>query len=197
MSEPTLCERLAEYVVSQQFESIPKDAIERAKAVVLYNLAVAFGGVGTDQVNKALELTGRTAGTSTIVGQPFKVPARDAAFVNTIATRALRMEDMVIPSQCRPGACLIPTTLALGEEYGASGTEVLAAIVIGYDVTTKPAGEIYTIDHGRLSRRHIYNALGVAAAAARLMRLDREQTTGALAHARNLGALIPSEWPWC
>ena len=32
---------------------------------------------------------------------------------------------------------------------------------------------------------HIYNALGVAAAAARLMRLDVEQTTTALVHACN------------
>lgn len=190
MSDPTLCEQLAEHVVSLQFESIHADAIERAKAVILHDLAVAFGGVGTDQVNKALELIGRTSGTATLVGQPFKVAARDAAFVNTIAMRALRMEDMVIPSQCHPGACVVPTALAIGEEYAASGAEVLAAIVIGYDVIGKVAGPIYTNEHCGRSPSHVFLALGIAAAAARLMRLDREQTIGALAHACNLGAMI-------
>src|SRR6266576_2063262 len=99
MSDPTLCERLAEYVVALKFESIHKDAIERAKAIILHNLAIAFGGIGTDQVNKALELIGRTTGTATLPGQAFKVAASDAAFVNTIAIRALRMEDMALPSQ--------------------------------------------------------------------------------------------------
>src|SRR5882724_10104135 len=190
MSDATLCEQLAAYVVSLKFGSIHAEAIERAKAIVLHDLAIAFGGLGTDQVNKALQLIGRTAGTATLVGQPFKVAARDAAFANTVAIRALRMEDMALPSQCHPGACVIPTALALGEEYGASGAEVLAAIVLGYDVIGKVAGSTYSDKHCGRSPSHVFVALGVAATAARLMRLDREQTTGALAHACNLGALI-------
>ena len=190
MSDRTLCERLAEYVVSLKFEAIHRDAVERAKAIILHNLAIAFGGIGTDQVDKALELISRSGGTATILGQSFKVAAGDAAFVNTIATRALRMEDMALPSQCHPGACVVPTALALGEEYGAAGAEVIAAIVLGYDVIGKVAGPVYSNEHCARSPSHVFLALGIAATAARLMRLDCKQTTGALAHACNLGAMI-------
>jgi 2-methylcitrate dehydratase PrpD len=190
MSAPTLCEQLAEHVVSLKFEAIHKDASERAKAIILHDLAIAFGGLGTDQVDKALALIGRRAGTATLLGQPFKVAAADAAFVNTVATRALRMEDMALPSQCHPGACLVPTALALAEECEASGPEVLAAVVLGYDVIGKVAGPVYSNQHCARSPSHVFLALGIAATAARLMRLDWEQTTGALAHACNLGAMI-------
>ncbi len=190
MSGPTLCEQLAKHVVSLKFEAIHEDAVERAKAIILHDLAIAFGGLGTDQVDKALELIEPRAGAATILGQPYKVSASDAAFVNTIAIRALRMEDMALPSQCHPGACVVPTALALAEECAGSGPEVLTAIVLGYDVIGRVAGPVYSNQHCARSPSHVFLALGIAATAARLMRLDWEQTTGALAHACNLGAMI-------
>ena len=190
MSNHTLCQNLAEYIVSLQAPVLPREVIDKAKAIVLHNLAISFGGVGTDQVNKALKLIERRHGAATLVGQPFKAPAAEAAFVNTVAIRALRMEDMVTPSMSHPGACVVPAALALAQQRASSGAEMLAAIVIGYDIIGKVAGSLYTWDTSNRTPSHIYNALGVAAAAARLMRLDVEQTTGALAHACNLGALI-------
>jgi 2-methylcitrate dehydratase PrpD len=190
MSNQTLCQSLAEYIVSLQPHVLPREVVEKAKAIVLHNLAISFGGVGTDQVNKALELVESRNGAATLVGQPFKASAAEAAFVNTVAMRALRMEDMVIPSMCHPGTCVVPAALALAEEEASSGVEMLAAIAIGYDIIGKVAGSLYTWDTSNRTPSHIYNALGVAATAARLMRLDAEQTTGALAHACNLGALI-------
>ena len=190
MSTKTLSQHLAEYIVSVQPQALPSEVVEKAKAIVLHNLAISFGGIGTDQVNKALELVESRGGTSTLVGQPFKASAAEAAFANTVAVRALRMEDMLLPSFTHPGACLVPAALALAEQNSSSGAELLAAIVIGYDVIGKVAGSHYTWDTSSRTPSHIYNALGVAAAAAKLMRLDVEQTTAALAHACNRGALI-------
>ena len=190
MSVKTLCQHLAEYVVSLRPQALPSEVIGKSKSIVLHNLAISFGGVGTDQVNKALVLVDGYQGAATMVGQPFKANAAEAAFVNTVAVRALRMEDMLIPSMCHPGACLVPAALALAEQHATSGIEMLAAIVIGYDVIGKVAGSLYSWDTSGRTPSHIYNALGVAAAAAKLMRLDAEQTASALAHACNLGALL-------
>lgn len=192
MSSKMLCEQLADYVVSAQFESIPDEVIEKTKGVFLHNLAICFGGAGTDQVNKAIELVERRMGAATVVGQLFKAAADDAAFVNTIAMRALRMEDTHVPSFVHPGACLVPTALAFAEQEDRGGQDMLTAITVGYDVIGKLAGSLYTWKHGNRTPSHIWGALGVAAVAAKLLRLDREQTTGALAHACNLGALITS-----
>src|SRR5512144_2589738 len=98
MSSKTLSQHLAEYIVSVQPRALPREVVEKAKAIVLHNLAISFGGIGTDQVNKALMLVESRGGTSTLVGQTFKASAAEAAFANTVAVRALRMEDMVVPS---------------------------------------------------------------------------------------------------
>jgi 2-methylcitrate dehydratase PrpD len=192
MSDETLCERLAAYAIGLRFESIPREVVTKAQDVILHNLAVAFGAVGTDQFNKGVDFAAARSGPATIIGHSLRASVADAAFVNTIATRALRMEDNLLPSFTHPGACLVPTALAIAEQNGNSGRDVLAAIVVGYDVTAKVAGPTYTRRFTNRTPSHVYGALGVAATAARLMRLDAVQSAGALAHACNLGAMITS-----
>src|SRR5262245_18539578 len=77
-SDKTLCERLAEYVVGLRFESFPDEVVSKTKDVILHNLASSFGGVGTDQYNKAVEFVERRAGPATIIGQRFKTSVSDA-----------------------------------------------------------------------------------------------------------------------
>lgn len=192
MAGQTLCEQLAEYVIGLRFESIPREAVSKAQDVILHNLAVAFGGVGTDQFNKAIDFVERRSGPATIIGRSMKTSIADAAFVNTVATRALRMEDNLLPSFTHPGACLVPTALAICEQSGNSGRELLTAVIVGYDVIARIAGPTYVRRFSNRTASHVYCALGVAATAARLMRLDAVQTAGALAHACNLGAMITS-----
>src|SRR5262245_33778547 len=76
----TLCEQLADYVVGLRFESLPSEVVNKAQDVILHNLAVAFGGVGTDQYNKAVDFVERRPGPATIIGQHFKTSVADAAF---------------------------------------------------------------------------------------------------------------------
>lgn len=190
MSKKLLCHRLAEYVVSMRNDAIPPEVVAKARAVSAHDISISFAGVGTDQVNKSIDLIERREGPATIVGQDFKAAPIDAAFVNTVAMRAIRSEDTILPSFVHPGACIVPTTLALAEQYGSSGAEVLTAQVLGYDVIGKIAGNAMNWDTRYRCQSHVLGALGVAAAAAKIMRLDVEQTTGALAQACNLGAMI-------
>lgn len=189
LSDKTLCEQLAEYVVGLRFESLPREVVSKAQDVILHNLAVAFGGVDTDQYNKAVDFVERRPGPATIIGQRRKTSVADAAFVNTIAVRSLRMEDNLVPSFTHPGACLVPTALALAEQNGSSGRDMLTAVVVGYDVIGKIAGSVYSLAYAKRTPSHVFGAIGVAAAAAKMMRLDAEQTAGALAQACNLGVL--------
>ena len=185
-----LVHRLAEPVVALSFADIPRDVVEKAKLVILHNLAVALGGVGTEQVRIALQsIEPRVAGV-TVIGSRIKATAEDAAFVNSILIRALRMEDTIIPSFIHPGASLLPAALAVGESYGASGADLLAALIAGYDVLGRVAGTIWSWEHGHRTAHHVFGAFGVAAVAARLMRLDLDRTAAALAYAADLGAMI-------
>lgn len=185
-----LCERLAEYVTSMRFEDIPREVIEKTKAVAAHEIAVSLGGVGNRQTNCALDLIERKEGPATVLGQAFKAAPIDAAFANTVAGRALRSEGTMLPSLVHAGCCQVPTALAFAEQYGRSGADVLTALVVGFEVIGKVAGSAQDWDKPYRTSSHMFGALGVAAVAARMMELDVEQTAGALAQACNLGAMI-------
>ncbi|MBV9248217.1 MAG: MmgE/PrpD family protein, partial [Acetobacteraceae bacterium] len=95
---------------------------------------------------------------------------------------SLDFDDTHAAASLHPGAPVIPAALAAGEMTGASGAEVLAAIVAGYEVTCRvalalPAGEHY--DRG-FHPTATCGAFGAAAAAARVFGLDADGVAGAL-----------------
>ncbi len=192
MTAPPLARKLAGHVRGLSFDGLPPEVVAKTKRVVLHDLAVAFGGHATEQGERAREFarSGGDGGASTIIGQPSGAQPIDAAFVNTVYMRALRMEDSILPSFVHPGAMLIPAALAVGEQEGSPGREVVAALVAGYDVVGSVAGSLWTWVRGGRTASHVFGAFGVAAVAARLMKLDEEQTATALAYAGNLAAMI-------
>jgi 2-methylcitrate dehydratase PrpD len=103
--------------------------------------------------------------------------------------RTLRQEDTLAEAGIHAGVLTIPVALALAEQLGRSGRSAIVAIVAGYDVAA--ALDACSPDT-RVARTtsHVYGAFAAAVAAAKLMRLDREQTATAIAYAGNLGAMI-------
>ena len=103
-----------------------------------------------------------------------------AAMANSAAASALDLDDGHRGAAGHPGAGVIPAALAMAQVTDASDDEVFNAILVGYDValriaTARPFATIDTWASGR------WVGYGVAAAAARLMRLDAVQTAHALA----------------
>ncbi len=104
--------------------------------------------------------------------------------------RVLRQEDSILPSFIHPGPIVIAAALALGEANHLSGRQVISAIVAAYDVLGSLAGSGWTWEQCARTPSHVYGAFGAAAASARLMGLDTDQTARALAYAGNYGAMI-------
>lgn len=195
MMHKPLALRVAEYVCDLSFEDLPAAVVKRVKRIVLHDLAVAFGGAVTEQGRRAVEFV-RTdlhgAGAATVVGQRFKASPLDAAFANAVMARALRMEDTILPSFIHPGALLVPTALAVAEHVERPGREVITALVAAYDVLGKLAGSQWSWARANRTPSHVFGAFGVAALAARLLQLDREQTATAIAYAANLAVVVTS-----
>lgn len=160
------------------------------QGVSLHNPGIGLGGVGADRYKKAVDFVERRPRPATIIGQRSKTSVADAAFVNSIVVRSLRMEDNLVPSFTDPGACVVAIALALAEKSGASGREVLTAVIARYDVIGMTAGHIFSSPYAHRSPSHLFVAVGVAATAVKVMRLENQQTTGALTHACDFGALL-------
>ncbi len=110
------------------------------------------------------------------------IPLLGAAFLNGALGHSLDFDDTHAASSLHPGATVIPAALAAGEMAGASGADVLAAVVAGYEVTIRialalPAKAHY--DRG-FHPTATCGAFGAAAAAARVFGLDAAGVADAL-----------------
>ncbi len=127
-----------------------------------------------------------------------RVSAAGAAFANGNATNGLDLDDSARYAYGHAGAQIFPTALAVGEALDRSGAEVLAAIVVGYEVA-------HRIGRCWHASRDVYQACGswgsvaCAAVAANLMRLDVDQCGHALGiaeyHAGNLPMMRDARQP--
>jgi 2-methylcitrate dehydratase PrpD len=102
------------------------------------------------------------------------------ALVNATAGHALDYDDVAIDGH--PSVVLVPALLAEGERLGASGRELIAAYVAGYETWGELASRDADKHHGKgWHPSAVFGAVAAAAAGAR--RPDAERTA-ALAAAR-------------
>ena len=105
-----------------------------------------------------------------------------AALLNGAFAHSLDFDDTHAAGTLHPGAPVIPAALAAAELTGASGADVIAAIVAGYEVTNRlavalPGGDHYDRGYHPTATCGVF---GAAAAAGRVMGLSAAQIADAL-----------------
>jgi len=180
----TVLHTYADFICSDRFAALPHEVLEEAKRRVLDLLGVAAAGARMDFSRMAAELMLESGGRpeSSVIGNPQKLPAHCAGFVNAAFGHALDLDDGHRFANLHPGVCAVPAALAVAESLDASGEAMLKAVVAAYDISARIGR---CINPSQLKRGfHSTGTLGVfgaASAAAQLMRLTPEQTGNALA----------------
>lgn len=180
---------LARFSSSIAVTAMPPDIVEKAKACLLYGIAVGVASMKTRPAclaAVALDLEyGNDAGTSTRLVDARRVAVGAAAFANSALLHARAQEDAHPVGHM--GVVVIPVALAVAECVDAVGDELLAAIIAGYEVGLR-IGRDHAADltNRGLRTTSSYGVFAAAATAARVMRLDEERTLHALALAANL-----------
>lgn len=185
--------QLADYVHQTSFADMGKSVIERTKNLAMSSLGSAVRGAPMDVTRLMVDYVrasgGAQHGEATVIGFPFRASAEWAAGLNCIASHCTELEDVAWPDATYT-CFLIPTVFSLGDALGASGRQVLEALILGFEVTSRP-GTI-TTDGGGMVRGWLtasaMGTVGVAGAAAKLMQLDAEKTLNAMALAASFGA---------
>jgi len=200
-AESSLTEYVARFIVNTKGRSIPPDVMRLGKRSILDGLGLALAGNAADSgriVRAYLKTLGCAATRGcTVIGTRLKVPPRFAAFANGVAihaddyddTQLAVAKDRVYGLLTHPTAPALPPALALGERDNRSGLDVLTAYQIAVEVETKVAEAIDPrhYDHGFHSTATM-GTLAAAAAAARLIGLDVEETRRALGIAASQSA---------
>ena len=184
-------EELARFVAQTRLDDIPQDVRRHAKLVVLDTLGVILAGADRPEVSRLRERLNATAGTGAMVfarGWHQHDP-RTAAFLNTVAGRAIELGEGHRYVSYQGAMQILPGVLAVGEWAQASGSEMLAALILGYDAGARIAAAMTTRP---LAHQNGQAALlGAAAAGARMRGLDAADTSRAMRIATTL-VLTPS-----
>ncbi len=183
MVDRTLTEELATFIVDTDTDSIPEDVYGHAKVCFQDWLGVAVAGANEPLVGKLRAHSDRMGGyeQASLIGYWQKKNVEQAAMINGAASHALDYDDSSMSMIGHPSVVLFPGTLALAEWRSHSGRDFLTAFIVGLQVAST-LGECVGKSH-YMKGWHATSTLGhvgAAAAAARLLGLNREQTLNAL-----------------
>lgn len=176
-------ERLGAFVAAVSSDEINASLRREAKRSLLNFFGCALGAAGDDAVISAIGVLQPFSGpaAATVIGRKEKLDAASAGFVNAVAANLYDFDDTHLNTVIHPTAPVAPVALALSEQAGFSGRDVIEAFVLGAEVECRIGN---AVSPGHYARGwHITATCGVfgaAAAAARLLRLTPEQTAHAL-----------------
>jgi 2-methylcitrate dehydratase len=203
MSEATLARRIARYACNLSIEDIPEPVIACVRRRFVDSLACILGAYGARPVEAAIEVAVQASQlSSTVFGTDVRTTPDLAAFANGIMVRYLDYNDGYMGREPGHPSDSIPACLALAEAEGASGAELITAIVIAYEI------QMRLQDAASLNKRgwdHVnYISVAMAAAASRLMKLDETRAEQAINIAlsshltlRQVRAGTLSDWKGC
>jgi 2-methylcitrate dehydratase PrpD len=172
--------RLAQFLNRTRYSDLPPKAIEHAKIIIASTLASAAPGslIASARILRDLakEHGGRPEATVWFDGS--RLPSHEVARVNAALSDAAASDDSDIRNTAHEGTTLTSTGLAIAERTGATGRDVLLAMVIGYEAAGR-IGEARRGGRGGIHASQIV-AFGGAVAAAKLLKLTDDQMAHAL-----------------
>jgi 2-methylcitrate dehydratase PrpD len=131
---PELTQALIDRVHRLVDAEIPDHAIERAKHVVLDWMTATSAARETKEIQAMRSALLPVAGTGpcSVVGTSISADAFTAAIINGTSAHMLEIDDTLALMHGHPSG-VVAAVLALAQQQGSTGREVLTAIVAGYE----------------------------------------------------------------
>ena len=180
----TIVETLAQRIADFDPATVSDLAIARSAAAVVDTIGVALGGAGEPacRIEREIAADSPAPGRCLVLGTDIRTNPLRAAFLNGTAAHILDYDDGISIVGGHPSVMLVPPLVALAEDRGKSGRDVLVAYVVGLETMVSVARGVNL--HHYEKGWHPTSTLGifgVAGACAQLIGLDAERTAIALA----------------
>jgi 2-methylcitrate dehydratase PrpD len=189
----TVARSLAEFLTSVSYIDLPAQTVEHAAMLIASTIASAALGseIASSTIIRAMARErGGTPDASIWFDPGPKLPVADAARVNAVMSDAAASDDSDLRNIVHAGTTLVATSLAMAERTGASGEEVLAAIVLGYEASGRIGAAITPGFRSRGFHGCLVAIFGGAVATGRLLGLDAAHMAQAIAlSATSMGGL--------
>lgn len=183
--------QVADYAVSCRYDDFPSDVIERAKQCITDTIATIIFGYDLpwSRIAVAFAEKNGAGGKSRILGPGgARVHAPSAALANGCLAHAFEMDNLTWPSTgVHPGATFLAPGLAVAQERGNGGRELITAFLAGAEVMIRIGRATHHSNEGRgFHAPGTTGPFGAAIACGRLMGLDAAHMQNALGVAGSL-----------
>lgn len=173
---------LAQFAAELQWDDIPASVQRRAEDLWVDWFGSVLAGQSARPVQSLVRFAlsqGPASGPSEVIGQGATTSPMMAALANAAASHVVEQDDVHNGSVFHPAAVVFAPALAVAQSIGASGAQLMAACVVGYEVGIR-VGEFLGRSHYRIF--HTTGTAGTLAAAAAVGRL-LELTPAQMQHA--------------
>lgn len=180
---PPVTRTLAKFVATHPSRGWSDAVDKEAHRTFLNWVGCAVGAARHESVEAVLAALAmlKTAPQSSVLGRAERVDMTGAALVNGISSHTFDFDDTHLKTIIHPAGPVASAVLALAEVTGATGRQVIDALVLGIDVSCRVGNMMYPEHYDR--GWHITGStgtLGAAAGCARLLGLDEQKTAMAL-----------------
>jgi 2-methylcitrate dehydratase PrpD len=190
--------RLGQFIADSSWNAVPEAVRQEGKRSLLNFAGCALGVANSAPIQMALRVLLPLSGPDRValIGRKERLDPLGAVFLNAIGGNLLDYDDTHLRTVIHPSAPVAPVAFALGEQRKLSGQAVLHAFILGAEIECRIGN---AVSPGHYARGwHITSTCGVfgaAAASARLLGLDAEQTGYALGLAASQSAGIVENLP--
>jgi 2-methylcitrate dehydratase PrpD len=190
----TITADLCAKIVRAGYADLGDQALQAGRRLVLDGIAVAIAGATEEQAIRILADHYRDQGgapQATAIANGFKLNTVAAAALNGAAMHVLDFEPMWSPANHALSTTLAGT-LALAEEKGSSGRDVLSALVKGVEMQgwIREASGQFEAQTMRIHAPGAAGPFGSAVAAGHLLGLDETQLANAIGIAASRAASV-------
>lgn len=172
---PQYLKMLAEFAANTRLEDISAAARDRARWVIADSIPVVAAGMQQAEMRKfvSTQLAGAAPGNAWVIGAGRRAGVLDAALLNGTAGTWLELDEGNLFAKGHPGIQVVPAAVALAQELGCDGAQVLRAVALGYELSARisRAAQMRLTFHPHGT----YGVIGAAIAAGVLKRFNAAQ----------------------
>jgi 2-methylcitrate dehydratase PrpD len=191
-----------DFVTQSNLTRFPKEAVSVAKHCIVDGVGVILAGSTSrgSAIVRDYVRAGRETSEATVLGaETFSCRAASAALANGNAGHAMDFDDTQLSSSpdrvfgllTHPTIPPLAASLALGERLGVSGSRLLEAFLIGFEVECKMAEAIHPSHYQNgFHSSGTFGIFGASISAAKLLDLNAESLANALAIASSMSSGI-------
>jgi 2-methylcitrate dehydratase PrpD len=171
-----ITQAIGDHVAGAMARNLPDAVLEKTRDHLIDTVAAIISGARLPAGLAALRYAETLGGIeqATVIGSRHRTNVVNAAFANAMSAHGDETDDFHMASITHPGCGVVPAALAIAEAHRLSGSDLLKAVSVGYDICGRVpvAVDCYRLFKAGRGMHALGGMFGAAAAAAALLRLD-------------------------